>query len=400
MKALDNIFVLDLSRILAGPWATQILGDLGADVVKVERPGRGDDTRAWGPPFVTNSETGEQGDASYYLCANRNKRSIAIDITTPEGQETIRALAAKADVLVENYKVGGLKKYGLDYAALSKINPRLIYCSITGFGQDGPLSGNAGYDFMIQAMGGMMSINGERDGLPGAGPQKVGIAMADLSTGLYATIGILGALHQRERTGRGQYIDMALLDTQVAMLSNHVTSYFISGRVPSRLGNGHATIVPYQSFPTADGYLVIAVGNDGQFARLSTVLGHPEWGTDERFHTNAARVGHRENLIALLEAETRKWTSAALQAKLEESVVPCGQINTIDKVFEEPQVIHRKMQHTVRHPVAGDLPIGASPLRLSDSPVSYDRAPPMVGQHTDEVLAEKLGRAKVHSDCR
>lgn len=392
MKALDDIFVLDLSRVLAGPWATQILGDLGADVVKIERPGRGDDTRGWGPPFLTDPETGAPGDASYFLCANRNKRSVALDIATPEGQETIRALAAQADVLVENYKVGGLKKYGLDYESLSKINPRLIYCSITGFGQDGPLAGKAGYDFMIQAMGGMMSINGERDGLPGAGPQKAGIALADLTTGLYATIGILGALHQRARTGRGQYIDMALLDTQVAMLSNHATSYFLSGKVPQRLGNGHATIVPYQSFPTADGHLVIAVGNDGQFARLATALGHPEWGSDARYVTNAARVAHRIELIPMIEAETVKHSSAGLQATLEACVVPCGQINTIDKVFDEPQVIHRGMKRTVAHPLAADLPIGASPLRLSDSPVSYDRAPPTVGQHTAEVLREKLGR--------
>ncbi|WP_353142188.1 CaiB/BaiF CoA-transferase family protein [Paracoccus sp. (in: a-proteobacteria)] len=392
MKALDDIFVLDLSRILAGPWATQILGDLGADVVKVERPGRGDDTRGWGPPFLTDPETGAPGDASYYLCANRNKRSIALDISTPEGQETIRALAAKAGVLVENYKVGGLKKYGLDYESLSKVNPGLVYCSITGFGQEGPLAGKAGYDFMIQAMGGMMSINGECDGLPGAGPQKVGIAMADLSTGLYATIAILAALHQRQRSGKGQYIDMALLDTQVAMLSNHATSYFISGKVPTRLGNGHATIVPYQSFPTEDGYLVIAVGNDGQFARLAAELGHPEWGSDARYSTNAARVGHRQELIPMIEAETRKRKSAELQAALESCVVPCGQINTVDQVFEEPQVKLRGLRQTVAHPHAGELSIGASPLRLSDSPITYDRPPPLVGQHTEEVLAEKLGR--------
>ena len=393
MKALDDIFVLDLSRILAGPWATQILGDLGADVVKVERPERGDDTRGWGPPFLTDAKTGAQGDASYFLCANRNKRSIALDITSPKGQETIRALAAKADVLVENYKVGGLRKYGLDYESLSKVNPKLIYCSITGFGQDGPLAKKAGYDFMIQAMGGMMSINGERDGLPGAGPQKVGIALADLSTGLYATIAILGALHQRERSGKGQHIDMALLDTQVAMLANHATSYFISGRVPSRLGNGHATIVPYQSFPTADGHLVIAVGNDEQFARLATELGHPEWGEDARFSTNAARVKHRDELLPLLEAETRKHNAAELQATLEARVIACGEINTIDKVFELPQAKARGLLQHVDHQLVGQLPIGASPLRLSDSPVTYDRAPPLVGQHTEEVLREKLGCA-------
>jgi len=391
MKALDDIFVLDLSRVLAGPWATQTLADLGADVVKVERPGRGDDTRGWGPPFLTDPESGERGDSGYFLCANRGKRSIALDIASLEGQETIRALAAKADILVENYKVGGLKKYGLDYESLSKINPRLIYCSITGFGQDGPLASKAGYDFMIQAMGGMMSINGERDGLPGAGPQKTGIALADLSTGLYATIAMLGALHQRGRTGRGQHIDMALLDTQVAMLSTHSSAYFISDKVPVRLGNGHATIVPYQSFQTADGHLIIAVGNDEQFARMAKVLGRAEWGTDPRFATNAARVENRNLLLPMIEVETRKWNSNVLEAALQANVVPCGEINTIDKVFELPQVKARGMRQFVDHPLVGKLAVGASPLHLSDSPITYDRAPPLVGQHTEEVLREKLG---------
>jgi crotonobetainyl-CoA:carnitine CoA-transferase CaiB-like acyl-CoA transferase len=391
MRALDNIFVLDLSRVLAGPWATQILSDLGADVVKIERPGSGDDTRGWGPPFLTDPQTGAAGDATYYLCANRGKRSVTVDIATAEGQEIIRRLAAQADVLVENYKVGGLKKYGLDYDSLSQLNPRLIYCSITGFGQTGPYASRAGYDFMIQAMGGMMSVTGERDDLPGGGPQKAGIALADLTTGLYATIAILGALHQRERSGRGQYIDMALLDSQVAVLSNHAMYHFVSGEVPQRAGNGHATIVPYQSFPTADGHLIIAVGNDGQFRKLAEELGHAEWGDDPAFATNSARVVNRSDLIPLLEAETRRRTTADLLTALERRHVPCGPINTVDQVFADPQAVARGLERQVPHATCGAIPTVASPLRLSDSPVAYDRGPPLLGEHTAAVLAEKLG---------
>lgn len=390
MQALDDIFVLDLSRVLAGPWATQILADLGADVVKVERPDTGDDTRGWGPPFLRDPVSGEAGDASYYLCANRGKRSIAVDLATAEGQDVIRRLAAQADVLVENYKVGGLKKYGLDYESLRQINPRLIYCSITGFGQTGPYAPRAGYDFMIQAMGGMMSVTGERDDLPGGGPQKAGVAFADLVTGLYATIGILAALNQRHRSGRGQYIDIALLDTQVAALSNHAMYYFISGQVPQRVGNGHATIVPYQSFPTADGYLIIAVGNDGQFRKLAEELGRPDWASDQRFATNAARVVNRTTLLPLIEAETRKWATDKLLAVLEHRHVPCGPINTIDKVFADPHVVARALKQEVPHTTQGHILTVASPLRLSDSPVSYHRGPPLLGEHTEEVLEEKL----------
>ncbi|MCR6631470.1 MAG: CoA transferase [Magnetospirillum sp.] len=383
MQALDDIFVLDLSRVLAGPWATQILADLGADVVKVERPDTGDDTRGWGPPFLRDPVSGEAGDASYYLCANRGKRSIAVDLATAEGQDVIRRLAAQADVLVENYKVGGLKKYGLDYESLRQINPRLIYCSITGFGQTGPYAPRAGYDFMIQAMGGMMSVTGERDDLPGGGPQKAGVAFADLVTGLYATIGILAALNQRHRSGRGQYIDIALLDTQVAALSNHAMYYFISGQVPQRVGNGHATIVPYQSFPTADGYLIIAVGNDGQFRKLAEELGRPDWASDQRFATNAARVVNRTTLLPLIEAETRKWATDKLLAVLEHRHVPCGPINTIDKVFADPHVVARALKQEVPHTTQGHILTVASPLRLSDSPVSYHRGPPLLGEHTE-----------------
>ena len=391
MRALDDILVLDLSRVLAGPWCTQMLADLGADVIKVEKPGEGDDTRGWGPPFLTDPETGERGDAAYYLSANRGKRSITVDISTPQGQDILRQLAAKADVVVENYKQGGLKKYGLDYDALKQVNPRLVYCSITGFGQTGPYAPRAGYDFMIQAMGGLMSITGERDDLPGGGPQKAGIAVADLVTGLHAVIAVQAALMQRHRTGLGQHIDMALLDVQVSVLANQAMTYLVSGAVPGRAGNGHAAIVPYQSVPTADGYLIIAVGNDGQFAKLAEELGQPHWATDERFATNRARVVNRATLIPLIEDQTRRFTSEALLAVLEARQIPCGPINTIDKVFEDPQVQARTIRRDVPHPLTGTLPTVASPLRLSDSEVIYDRGPPLLGQHTGEVLSQLLG---------
>ena len=391
MRALDDILVLDLSRVLAGPWCTQMLADLGADVIKVEKPGDGDDTRGWGPPFLTDPATGEQGDAAYYLAANRGKRSITVDMATPEGQDILRRLAAKADVLVENYKLGGLGKFGLDYASLAALNPRLIYCSITGFGQTGPYAPRAGYDFMIQAMGGLMSVTGERDDLPGGGPQKAGIAVADLVTGLHAVIAIEAALMQRHRTGKGQHIDLALLDVQIAALANQAQTYLVSGTAPGRTGNGHAAIVPYQSFPTADGHLIIAAGNDGQFAKLAEELGHPEWAGDERFATNRARVVNRALLIPQIEALTRRVTSAALLAALESRQVPCGPINTVDKVFADPQVQARRIRRTVPHAQAGTLDIVASPLRLSDSPVDYDRGPPVLGQHSDEVLRQLLG---------
>ncbi|CUW40481.1 L-carnitine dehydratase/bile acid-inducible protein F (CoA-transferase family) [Magnetospirillum sp. XM-1] len=391
MRALDDILVLDLSRVLAGPFCTQMLADLGARVIKVEKPGSGDDTRGWGPPFLTDPETGEKGDAAYYLAANRGKHSVTIDMATPEGQDLVRRLAARADVLVENYKLGGLKKYGLDYESLKEINPRLVYCSITGFGQDGPYAPRAGYDFMIQAMGGLMSVTGEKDALPGGGPQKAGIAIADLSTGLHAVIAVLAALNQRHRTGRGQHIDLGLLDVQVAMMTNQAMTYLVSGDAPARAGNGHAAIVPYQAFPTADGHLIIAVGNDGQFAKLADELGHPEWAADERFTLNRARVEHRDILIPLIEAETRRYGSAQLLDALERRQIPSGPINTMDKVFADPQAQARDLRREVPHATAGTIPTVASPLRLSDSPVAYDRGPPLLGEHTDSVLIELLG---------
>lgn len=391
MRALDDILVLDLSRVLAGPWCTQNLADLGATVIKVEKPGEGDDTRKWGPIYLKDPETGARADSAYYLAANRGKRSITVDMATQEGQQILRDLAAKADVVVENYKLGGLKKYGLDYDSLSKVNPRLVYCSITGFGQTGPYAPRAGYDFIIQGMGGLMSVTGERDGLPGGGPQKAGVALADVMTGLYSTIAILGALNQRHRSGRGQYIDMALLDVQVAALANQATYYLIGNEVPQRMGNGHAAIVPYQSFPTSDGHVIIAVGNDGQFAKLADELGHPEWKSDPRFATNIERLHHRAEVVAAIEAETKKRTIDDLIAALEKRQVPCGPINTVDRVFADPHVQARGLQQTVPHTQQGSLPSVASPLRLSDSPVAYDRGPPLLGEHTDEVLREVLG---------
>jgi crotonobetainyl-CoA:carnitine CoA-transferase CaiB-like acyl-CoA transferase len=391
MRALDDILVLDLSRVLAGPWCTQNLADLGATVIKVEKPGEGDDTRKWGPIYLKDPVTGARADSAYYLAANRGKRSITVDMATPEGQQILRDLAAKADVVVENYKLGGLKKYGLDYDSLSTLNPRLVYCSITGFGQTGPYAPRAGYDFIVQGMGGLMSVTGERDGQPGAGPQKAGVALADVMTGLYSTIAILGALEQRHRSGRGQYIDMALLDVQVAALANQATYYLVGHEVPQRMGNGHAAIVPYQSFPTSDGHVIIAVGNDGQFAKLADELGHPEWKTDPRFATNIERLHHRAEIVAAIEAETKKRSIDDLIAALEKRQVPCGPINTVDRVFADPHVQARGLQQTVPHAQQGTLPSVASPLRLSDSPVRYDRGPPLLGEHTDEVLAEQLG---------
>jgi len=390
MRALDDIVVLDLSRVLAGPWCTQNLADLGASVIKVEKPGAGDDTRGWGPPFLTDPETGAQADAAYYLAANRGKRSITVDMATPDGQRILRDLAAKADIVVENYKLGGLRKYGLDYDSLKAVNPRLIYCSITGFGQTGPYAPRAGYDFLIQGMGGLMSVTGEKDEFGGT-PQKAGVALADIMTGLYATIAILGALHQRDRSGEGQYIDMALLDVQVATLANQALYYLVSGNAPVRMGNGHAAVVPYQGFPVADGFVIIAVGNDGQFARLAAELGHPEWATDPRFTGNGARVTNRAALIPLIEAETRRYTMAELIAALEKRGVPCGPINTVDRVFADPHVQARGLQKTVPHSRQGTVPSVASPLRLSASPVAYDRGPPLLGEQTDEVLREQLG---------
>jgi crotonobetainyl-CoA:carnitine CoA-transferase CaiB-like acyl-CoA transferase len=388
---LAGIKVLDLSRVLAGPWSTQILGDLGADVVKVERPGAGDDTRAWGPPYLKDAQGQDTDIAAYYLCANRNKRSIAIDLATPEGQALVRRLAAQADVVVENFKVGGLKAYGLDYESLAALNPRLVYCSITGFGQTGPYAPRAGYDLLIQGMGGFMSITGRADHEEGAGPLRMGVALIDLMTGLYATIAIQAALAERARSGRGQHIDTALLDVSAACLANQASNYLAAGVVPKRSGNSHPTVVPYQDFPTADGDMILAIGNDGQFQRFCAIAGHPEWATDERFATNAQRARHRPALVALMKQATVLRSTADWIATLETAAVPCGPINRIDQVFADPQVQQRGLRVTVPHPQVGEVALVASPLRFSATPVSYRHAPPAVGQHTQAVLADWLG---------
>jgi len=389
--ALSHIKVLDLSRVLAGPWATQMLADLGAEVIKVERPGVGDDTRGWGPPFLKQRDGEPTRDAAYYLCTNRNKKSVTIDITTKDGQRLVRELAARADVLVENYKVGGLLQYGLDYASLKAEFPRLVYCSITGFGQTGPYAPRAGYDFLVQAMGGMMSVTGRADSEEGGGPIKVGVAVTDLFTGLYASNAILAALAHREKSGRGQHIDLALLDVQVATMANQAMNYLYSGKVPGRLGNAHPNVVPYQDFPTADGNVIIAVGNDGQFARLAAAIGQPELATDPRFANNLARVGNRVELIRLLRQQTIKRSTVDWVHALEAVDVPCGPINDIAHVFEDPQVIARGMKIEADHPTAGRIPLVANPIRLSESPVEYRNSPPTLGQHTAEVLADLLG---------
>ncbi|WP_395055803.1 CaiB/BaiF CoA transferase family protein [Polaromonas sp.] len=390
---LTGVRVLDLSRVLAGPWAGQLLADLGADVVKVEKPDTGDDTRAWGPPYLKDASGRDTSEATYFLCANRNKRSVAIDMGTAEGQTQIRALAQQADVVLENFKVGGLKRYGLDYASLKQANPRLVYCSITGFGQTGPYAARAGYDFLIQGMGGLMSVTGQPDGEPGAGPQKVGVALTDIMTGLYATIAVQAALAEREKSGLGQHIDLALLDVQIACLANQASNYLAGGLVPRRMGNAHPNIVPYQAFPTADGDIILAVGNDGQFAKFCAVAGHPEWSSDARFASNAQRVSNRAVLVPLLRQATVMRTSADWIAALEAAGVPCGPINRIDKVFADPQVIARGLKIDLPHALAGSVPLVANPIRLSGSPVAYQRPPPLLGEHTDEVLAQWLGAA-------
>jgi crotonobetainyl-CoA:carnitine CoA-transferase CaiB-like acyl-CoA transferase len=388
---LAHIKVLDLSRILAGPWAGQLLGDYGADVIKIERPGAGDDTRGWGPPWTPGADGEDTGDAAYFLCANRNKRSVTVDFTRPEGQDLIHRLAAGSDILLENFKVGGLKQYRLDYDTLKAINPRLIYCSITGFGQTGPYAPRAGYDFLIQGMGGLMSITGRKDGEPGEGPQKVGVALTDVLTGLYATTAILAALAHRERTGEGQHIDLALLDVQVASLANQTMNYLVSGKSPVRMGNAHPNIVPYQDFPTKDGAMIIAVGNDGQFARLSATAGHPEWATDTRFATNQARVANRTAFIAAFEPASRRRTTAEWIAALETAGVPCGPINTLEDVFNDPQIQARQMKITMPHAAGADLSLVANPVRLSATPTSYRLAPPLLSADTEAVLCERLG---------
>ena len=384
---LSGVCVLDLSRVLAGPWATQTLADLGAEVIKIERPGAGDDTRAWGPPFTTTTD-GSKGDAAYFMCANRGKKSVALDIATPEGAEAVRKLAATCDVVVENFKTGGLTKYGLDYANLSAINPRLVYCSITGFGQDGPDAHRAGYDYMIQAMGGLMSITGQPDGIPGAEPMKVGVAVVDLFTGRYASNAILAALMHARATGEGQSIDIALFDVQAAMLANQAANYFVSGAAPTRMGNAHPNLAPYQPFPCSDGMVVIAVGNDGQFRSLAKALGVEPMGADPRFVTNALRVEHRVELSPTLSALTAGFTMKGLMAALEAAGVPCGPVNTVDQVFAERQAIHRGLTvEQSRDDLATPIRTVASPIRLSKTPVRYDLPPPALGADTEAVLS-------------
>ncbi|MHA3905026.1 CaiB/BaiF CoA transferase family protein [Castellaniella sp. WN] len=385
---LDGVRVLDLSRILAGPWCTQNLADLGADVIKVERPAGGDDTRSWGPPFLKDGQGGDTSEAAYYLSTNRNKRSVAIDLGTAEGAERIREMAAQCDVLVENFKVGGLKKYGLDYDSLRAVNPALIYCSITGFGQTGPLAPMPGYDFVIQGMGGLMSITGERDDRPGGGPQKAGVAVTDIITGMYATVAILGALHERHRSGLGQHIDLSLLDCHVAMLANQNLNYMTSGVAPRRAGNAHQNVVPYQVFEARDGELIVATGNDAQYRAYCGVIGRPDLGTHPDYANNSQRLRNRVALIAELEAIMRTRGRDEWVAELQAAGVPCGPINNLEQVFRNEQVRHRQIWRMLPHPLAGEVPTVASPIRYSETPVMYRMAPPLLGEHTAEILAE------------
>ncbi len=383
---LSGVRVLDLSRVLAGPWATQTLADLGAEVIKIERPGAGDDTRSWGPPFTTQTD-GTPGDAAYFMAANRGKKSVALDIATPEGAEIVRRLAATCDVVVENFKTGGLAKYGLDHAALSAINPRLVYCSITGFGQDGPDAGRPGYDYLIQAMGGLMSITGQPDGTPGAEPMRVGVAVVDLFTGMTAANAILAALLHARATGEGQHIDVALFDVAASVLANQAANWFVSGESPGRMGNAHPNLAPYQPFPCTDGSIIVAVGNDGQYCALCSALGAPGMGQDPRFATNAARIAHRAALNAELSALTAGFDMKGLMAALETAGVPCGPVNSIAQVFEEPQAVHRKLVvEQSRDDLSKPIRTVASPIRMSKTPVAYDRPPPALGADTDAVL--------------
>lgn len=384
---LSHIRVLDLSRVLAGPWAGQLLADLGADVIKVERPGAGDDTRGWGPPYLKDADGNPTAEAAYYLSCNRGKRSVTVDMSRPEGQEIIRGLAAQSDVVLENFKVGGLKKYGLDYDSLRQVKSDIVYCSVTGFGQDGPYAKRAGYDFMIQAMGGLMSLTGEPDGMP----TKVGVAFADIFTGMYAAVAVLGALAHRDRSGEGQYIDMALLDVQVAVLANQAMNYLVSGQPPARMGNAHPNIVPYQAFATADGHMILAVGNDGQFARFCKLAGRPDLADNPAFATNAARVENRRDLVPMVAAIMAGRTTAEWLSALEAEGIPCGPINTLDQVFADPQVVHRGLKTTLPHPTAGQVDLVSCPIKYSATPAGADTAPPELGQHTDEVLRDVLG---------
>ncbi len=390
MGALSHIRVLDLSRVLAGPWCAQNLADLGADVIKVERPGAGDDTRHWGPPFVKDANGNDTAETAYFICINRNKRSITVDISKPEGQEIIRQLAKESDVVIENYKLGDLAKYGLDYESLKQVKPDLIYCSITGFGQNGPYAHRPGYDFIIQGMGGFMSVTGEAEDFEGASPQKAGVAIADIFTGMYATTAILAAVVHRDRTGQGQYIDMALLDTQIAVMANVSSAYLCSDKVPRRWGNASAIIVPYQTFPTSDGWIIVAVGNDGQFRHFVSAGGEAHLADNPLYINNPLRVENRKSLISLLETMTRRKTKAEWISLLEAASVPCGPINNFEEVFDNEQVKARGIQINVPHPTAGNMKLVASPMRLSDTPVEVRMAPPTLGQHTNEILEDYL----------
>lgn len=393
-KALGHIRVLDLSRVLAGPWCSQNLADLGADVIKIERPGNGDDTRAWGPPYAKDADGNDTSEAAYYLSANRGKRSVTVDIASSEGQALLRELVKHCDVVLENFKVGHLKRYGLDYDTLKGIKPDLVYCSITGFGQDGPYAHRAGYDFLIQGMGGLMSVTGERDDLPGGGPQKAGVALTDLMTGMYATVAVLAALTHRDRTGEGQHIDMALLDTQVAMLANMGSNYLNSGKPPKRWGNAHANIVPYQTFACADGHIIVATGNDGQYQKFVEAGGRPELGLDERFATNPLRVKNRDVLVPILAEMVKEKPRDEWIALLESVGVPCGPINDLGEVFANEQVQAREVAIELPHPKAGKVKLVRNPIRMSATPATSDKAPPLLGQHTDEVLRDVLGRSE------
>jgi len=390
---LTRLRVLDMSRILAGPWAAQTLADLGAEVIKIERPGSGDDTRGWGPPFLKDKDGNETSEAAYFQSANRGKKSITVDITRPEGQDIVRALAAQSDILLENYKVGGLARYGLGYDDLKAHNPGLVYCSITGFGQTGPYASRAGYDFLIQAMGGMMSVTGEADDRPGGGPQKIGVALTDILTGLYATIAALAAISLREETGTGQHIDMALLDVTAASMANQALNFLVSGTAPGRMGNAHPNIVPYQAFATADHHVIVAVGNDAQFARFCDVGGLPELAADPRYADNVGRVTNRDELVPMLEDMMRSKPRADWLAGLEAVGVPCGPINDLEQLFDDPHVQSRERRIELPHPLAGTVPQVANPIRYSDADLTYTHAAPTLGQHTDEILAGLLGMA-------
>ncbi|HEV8502492.1 MAG TPA: CaiB/BaiF CoA-transferase family protein [Casimicrobiaceae bacterium] len=391
---LSHLTVLDLSRVLAGPWCTQLLADLGATVIKIERPGTGDDTRAWGPPYAKDAAGRDTSEAAYYLACNRGKLSVAIDFTQADGRALVLELAREADVFVENFKVGGLAAHGLDYASVQRVNPRIVYASITGFGQQGPHASRAGYDFIIQGMSGLMSVTGERDDMPGGGPQKAGVAITDLMTGMYATVAIQAALAQRERTGVGQWIDACLFDCAVAMMSTMNLNYLATGAAPGRAGNAHPNIVPYQVFACADGHLILAVGNDLQFGKLCAIAGHPQWASDPRFATNAARVVNRDTLVPLLAAVMRTRPQAQWLAAFEAAQIPGGPINRLDQVFADPQIAAHGLAFDMAHPLAGRVPQVGLPFAMSAAAPAYDRPPPLLAEHTAMVLGERLGRSR------